>query len=112
MDVVGINGHSDTLTFHDRVDIVDHPLVALIVLNEDLVMHAFEYDGGDGTVDIIRSFFLHIDIFRTDDDVNRIVLPLGELREKRVYTGECLSEDIVEIDTFNELKAIDKIYDV
>ena len=37
------------------------------------------------------------------------------LYRKQHYTvevAECLSEDIVEIDTFNELKAIDKIYDV
>ena len=30
----------------------------------------------------------------------------------RVEIRECHDEDIVEIDTFNELKAIDKTYDV
>jgi CTP:phosphocholine cytidylyltransferase-like protein len=30
----------------------------------------------------------------------------------RVEIRSCLDEDIVEIDTFNELKAIDKTYDV
>lgn len=29
-----------------------------------------------------------------------------------IYLRECQKEDIIEIDTFNELKAIDKIYDV
>ena len=30
----------------------------------------------------------------------------------KIYLRECKSEDIIEIDTFNELKAIDKTYDV
>ena len=30
----------------------------------------------------------------------------------KVEIRECFDEDIVEIDTFNELKAIDKTYDV
>ena len=29
-----------------------------------------------------------------------------------IYLRECQKEDIIEIDTFNELKAIDKSYDV
>ena len=30
----------------------------------------------------------------------------------KIYLRECKKEDIIEIDTFNELKAIDKTYDV
>ena len=30
----------------------------------------------------------------------------------KIYLRECKREDIIEIDTFNELKAIDKTYDV
>ena len=30
----------------------------------------------------------------------------------KIYVRECLKEDIIEIDTFNELKQIDKTYDV
>ena len=30
----------------------------------------------------------------------------------KIYLRECQKDDIIEIDTFNELKAIDKTYDV
>ena len=35
-----------------------------------------------------------------------------EGNDYKIYLRECKSEDIIEIDTFNELKAIDKTYDV
>lgn len=40
-------------------------------------------------------------------------VPLCEKKQNyKVYVRECQKEDIVEIDTFNELKQIDKAYDV
>lgn len=40
-------------------------------------------------------------------------VPLAERKQNyKIYVRECRKEDIVEIDTFNELKQIDKTYDV
>ena len=40
-------------------------------------------------------------------------VPLNERKQNyKIYVRECKREDIIEIDTFNELKAIDKTYDV
>lgn len=40
-------------------------------------------------------------------------VPLNEKKQNyKIYVRECMKEDIIEIDTFNELKQIDKTYDV
>lgn len=40
-------------------------------------------------------------------------VPLNERKQNyKIYVRECKQEDIIEIDTFNELKQIDKTYDV
>lgn len=40
-------------------------------------------------------------------------VPLVERKQNyKIYVRECKKEDIIEIDTFNELKQIDKVYDV
>ena len=45
--------------------------------------------------------------------IEREQVPLVYRKEHyRVEIRECREEDIVEIDTFNELKAIDRTYDV
>ena len=53
-------------------------------------------------------------ILAVDDDkeiVKAIEIYLGKENYK-IYVRECKMDDIVEIDTFNELKKIDKTYDV
>lgn len=55
------------------------------------------------------------DVYRSPGGKERYweQVPLVYRKEHyRVEIRECLEEDIVEIDTFNELKAIDKTYDV
>ena len=40
-------------------------------------------------------------------------VPLAEKKQNyKMFVRECQKEDIIEIDTFNELKQIDKAYDV
>ena len=42
---------------------------------------------------------------------DQVVLDICK-KNYKIAIRECNSEDIIEIDTFNELKQIDKIYDV
>ena len=89
LDIVRVHIKTYTASDLERVNVLYEPLDAVIGSNDHLVVNALEDKGDNFAVDPALSFFVYIEVLRSDYNIYKVCDAFRKLREHRVNAVKC-----------------------